>query len=156
MKMFQVPQREVQVQVLLEGGEGLEGTLYAPTAGPTGGPGRLSDRLNDEDEIFLPLISSDGAHLLSKNWIMTIRLKPEEEELEIQESDQAKECAVEMVLKGGISLNGRLKYTMPVEKRRVLDYLNATPHFLPVVEEGQVTLVNRSFLVRIRDLAGAG
>jgi hypothetical protein len=156
MKIFQVPQREVQVQILMEGGEELEGVLYAPTAGPSGGPGRLSDRLNDGEEHFLPLVSAESAFLISKSWIMAIRLSPDEEALELHESDQAKECSVVMAMKGGISLRGRLRYTMPMEKRRVLDYINAAPQFFPLLEDGQIALVNRSFLVRIQLVEATG
>ena len=156
MKIFQVPQREVQVQVLLEGAEALQGVLYAPTAGPSGGPGRLSERLNDDGEHFLPLVCADGAHLISKAWILAVRLLPGEEELEFEESDQATECSVQMNLKGGVSMNGHLKYTMPMEKRRILDYLNAAQQFIPLLENGRAILVNRGFLVSIRDLEGAG
>jgi hypothetical protein len=152
MKIFQVPQRAVQVRVLMEGGEELEGALYAPTAGPSGGPGRLSDRLNDAEEHFLPLVGAESAFLISKSWITTIRLSPDEEELEFQESDQAIERSVVMTLKGGTNLNGRLQYAMPVEKRRILDYLNAAPQFIPLLDDGHVVLVNRRFLVRIQDL----
>jgi len=156
MKIFQVPQREVEVEVLLEGGEKMEGLLYAPTAGPSGGPGRLSERLNDGDEHFLPLVAVANAHLLSKSWIMTVLLPPGEEEAESQQGEQAEECSVVMILKGGLNLTGRLRYTMPPEKRRILDYLNAAPQFIPLLQEGRTILVNRKFLVRIRDLEGAG
>jgi hypothetical protein len=152
MKIFQVPQREVQVQVILEGGQELEGTLYAPTAGPSGGPGSLSDRLNDDREQFLPLVGAESACLVSKSWIVAIRLSQGEEKLEFQESDQAKECSVILTMKGGLKLSGRLQYTMPVEKRRILDYLNAAPQFIPLLENGRVALINRSFMVRIQDL----
>jgi hypothetical protein len=155
MKLFRVPQRNVQVRVLLEGGEELEGSLYAPTAGPGGGPGRLSERLNDETEYFVPLAGPDEACLISKSFIVAVWLPQGEEELEFQESDQAKECYVELCLKGGIEIVGHMKYTMPVEKRRILDYLNAAPRFVPVLEEGRVILVNKQLLVRVRDSAGA-
>jgi hypothetical protein len=156
MKVFQVPQREVQVEVLLSGGERLNGTLYAPQAGPSGGPGRLSDRLNDGEERFLPLVADEGAHLVSKSRVMAIHLPPGEEDLEFEEGDQAKECSVELYLEGGVVLTGSLKYIMPVERLRIIDYLNAAPEFIPLLDNGRVVLVSRRFLVRIRDLEGAG
>lgn len=156
MKIFQVPQREVAVEVLLEGGEEMTGLLYAPTAGPSGGPGRLSERLNDGDEHFLPLVGSGGASLISKAWIMTVLLPRSEEQIESQESDHANDRAVELNLKGGHNLTGRLNYIMPPEKRRILDYFNAAPRFIPLLQEGLAVLVNRKFVVRIRDLDGEG
>lgn len=156
MKIFQVPQREVRVEAILGGGERLEGALYAPTAGPGGGPGRLSERLNDGDEHFLPLVSEDGAHLICKDWLMVIRMPEGEEELEFEQSDQVRDCRVEMHLEGGSVLTGRLKYLMPLEKRRILDYLNAAPRFITLLENGRAILVNRRFLIRMRDLEGAG
>jgi hypothetical protein len=156
MKIFQVPQRAVEVEVLLEGGEEMAGLLYAPTAGPSGGPGRLSERLNDDGEHFLPLVDSGGASLISKAWIMTVLLPRGEEEIELQESDHAMDRAVELHMKGGHSLTGRLSYTMPPEKRRILDYFNAAPRFIPLLQEGRAVLVNRKFVVRISDLDGEG
>jgi hypothetical protein len=156
MNIFQVPQREVEVEVLLEGGEKMAGLLYAPTSGPSGGPGRLSERLNDGDEHFLPLVCAGSAFLTSKACIMTVLLPRGEEEIESQESDQAIDRAVEMNLKGGLNLTGRLRYTMPPEKRRMLDYLNAAPQFILLLQDERSVLVNCSFVVRIRDLDGEG
>lgn len=155
MKIFKVPQREVKVRLLQESGEESEGVLYAPKSGPSGGPGRLSDRLNDARERFLPLVGSEGAWLISKSWIVSLRLPRGEEELEFHESDQASERSVEMTLKEGIRLNGLLRYTMPVERCRILDYLNGAPQFIPLLQGDRVLLVNSSFIVRIRDVAGA-
>jgi hypothetical protein len=152
MKIFRVPQREIKVRITMEGGEELAGVLYVPAAGHGGGPGRLGERLNDEEEKFIPLAEARGPFLVNKNRVMMVELPPGEEELEFQIGEQAVERAVEIGLKGGLRLTGCLKYTMPVEKGRILDYLNAAPLFIPMLRDRRGVLLNSNFLVSLKDL----
>lgn len=159
MKIFRVPQREIEVLITMEDGEALEGVLYVPATGHGGGPGRLGERLNNEDERerFIPLAQERAAFLVNKTRIMLVELPPGEEELEFQEAESGREREVEIGMKGGLRLIGRLKYTMPVEKERVLDYLNAAPLFIPMLRDGRVVLLNSRYLVKIKDLeSGSG
>ena len=55
METYRVPQRKIPVRVALADGVTLDGALFAPAAGPDGAPGRLIDRLNEEQEHFLAL-----------------------------------------------------------------------------------------------------
>ncbi len=153
MKIFRVPQREIAVRVMMADGDILDGILYVPATGHGGGPGRLGERLNDEGESFIPLAQDREAFLVNKTRIMLVELPAGEEELEFHEADSGKECHVEVWMKGDLRLTGRLKYTMPVEKERILDYLNAAPMFIPMLRNGRVVLVNGRYLVRIKDLA---
>ena len=54
-------------------------------------------------------------------------------------------------LAGGTSLLGRLAIRMPPERARVLDYLNSAPRFVPLLGERQVTLVQKHFVVTVRN-----
>jgi hypothetical protein len=88
---------------------------------------------------------------------MLVELPQGEEELEFQEAESGKEREVEVGMKGGLQLTGRLKYTMPVEKERILDYINAAPMFIPMLRDGRVVLVNGRYLVSLKGLeSGSG
>jgi hypothetical protein len=159
MKIFRVPQREIVAHITMEDGEILKGILFVPATGHGGGPGRLSERLNDveERERFIPLAQESNAFLVNKTRMMLVELPPGEEELEFPEVESGREREVEVGMKGGLQLAGRLKYTMPVEKERILDYLNAAPLFIPMLRNGRAVLLNSRYLVRIKDLeSGSG
>ena len=143
----------VAVRVTLENGRTVEGGLYVPAIGPDGQPGRLLDRLNDEVERFLPLA---GRHetLLNKSAIVSVQLASGHERAEGIESGVAREQQVRMLLRRGEAVDGWIRYLMPEEKARLLDYLNAAPTFIPVIGERRVTLVQRRFILSIQELSG--
>lgn len=154
MKDFQVPQRTVHVQVRLDGGAELEGQLFAPSAGPDGAPGRLGDRLNDPDENFLALRHGPDTSLVRKAAIVTIRLSGEDVDLEAHEGETACAVPVRLWLEGDRTVEGIVAYSMPPEKARILDFLNAAPPFIAVHGDGELLLVNRDRVLRARNLDG--
>ena len=143
----------VAVRVTLENGRTVEGGLYVPAIGPDGQPGRLLDRLNDATERFLPLA---GRHetLLNKSAIVSVQLASGHERAEGIEHEVAREQQVRMALRQGEVVDGWIRYLMPEEKARLLDYLNAAPAFIPVIGERRVTLVQRRFILSIQELSG--
>ena len=143
----------VAVRVTLENGRTVEGGLYVPAIGPDGQPGRLLDRLNDATERFLPLA---GRHetLLNKSTIVSVQLASGHERAEGIEHEVAREQQVRMALRQGEVVDGWIRYLMPEEKARLLDYLNAAPAFIPVIGERRVTLVQRRFILSIQELSG--
>jgi hypothetical protein len=54
-----------------------------------------------------------------------------------------------------LSVFGTLAIAMPPERSRVVDYLNASGRFLPLLGEGTVTLVQSRFIVTVRSGTGA-
>ena len=156
MKMFQVPRRAVDVQVLLRSGIELPGTLYAAASGPDGRPGRLGDRLNEDAERFVALRSGDDGCLLNKSWILMVQLDLAEEAQELEQTAAMREVQVRLKLAGGTVLEGRLPYSMPPGRGRLIDYLNEAPHFIPLIRSDKLTMVNRDFVVKIRAVEGDG
>lgn len=154
MEVFRVPQREIPVTVRLIDGSRHEGRLFAPAAGPDGAPGRLIDRLNDDKEHFVPLARADGGFLLSKSALVAIHLGPEDGRLEWHEGEQAHEAEVAVVLEGGVELEGTVAYSLPPEKRRILDFFNTTLGYVPILQREGMTLFNRDHVVRVRDMNG--
>lgn len=153
MEIFRTPQRMVPVRVLLEDGRALEGGLYAPVTGPDGNPGRLLDRLNDDTEEFLPLAGRYET-LLNKSWILTVQLASGHEQPEGIESEVAREQRVRVTLTQGEPLEGWIRYLMPEERGRLLDYLNEAPRFIPLIGESRVTLIHRRFIISVQELTG--
>ena len=149
MKIFEVPRRQIEARVIVSGGETMVGVLYTAATGPTGGPGRLSDRLNDPQEAFLPLATPHRRCLLNKERIVEVHVAIADEELEFPEGAAAHRAQVRVTLAGGSDLEGSILYTMPSGQERLLDYLNAAPRFLPVLCGETVILVNRSYVVAI-------
>jgi hypothetical protein len=152
METYRVPQRKIPVRVALADGASLDGALFAPAAGPDGAPGRLIDRLNEEEEHFLALAGPDESFLLSKSALVAVHLGPEDGQLEVHDGEQSNVVEVRIVLESGVELEGRVAYTMPPEKRRILDYFNATQGFVALARVDGMTLFNRDRVVRILDI----
>lgn len=145
MQELRVPQREVEVRLLLHGGEERSGVLYTCLSNPDGRPGRLVDRLDDEAEAFLPFAHDGRRELLHKAWVVWIRVEGEESHDE--EATHAERVRITLI--GGDTVQGDVRYMMPPQRERLLDYLNAAPRFLSVRADGATTLVNRDFIVRV-------
>jgi hypothetical protein len=153
MDGFRVPQRGLQVRVLLEGNQELVGKLYVPATGPYGGPGRLSDRLNNESEAFMPLSCGEsGTALICKARIITVEVGIDQEEPEPTDAaDKKLEICVDTI--DGHTLSGRISYMMPPGQRRTLDFLNAAPAFIALLGDGKTMHVRRGSVTRVRELS---
>ena len=147
METFKVPQREIEARLLLEGGQEIDGKLFTPELGPDGEPGRILDRLNDPAENFLALVTNRGPLLVNTDWIVSVRLPLGEEMLD----PTAQEClGVHFRLAGGSTVMGNLSFSMPPERSRLVDFLNAGPRFLKLVDDHGVLLVQCRFVVTVR------
>lgn len=153
MHTLRIPQRMVPVRVLLADSQTVEGGFYVPAIGPDGRPGRLLDRLNDDAEEFVPLAGRYET-LLSKSSIVYVQLASGQERLEGIEATLAREQQVRLVLSLGNTAEGWLRYLMPEEKARLLDYLNVAPRFIPLIGAQRVTVVNRRFITSVQELTG--
>jgi hypothetical protein len=152
VEIFRVPKREVPVRIVMDDGRRLDGRFWVPEVGPDGDQGRVRDRLNDDEEGFVPLACGEDRLLLNKSGIVTVELDRQLEHLAGGDDAVAREVAVRITLVGGNSLVGRLRLRMPPERARVLDYLNAAPRFVPLLGEDKITLVHRSYVLFVRTL----
>jgi hypothetical protein len=154
MKQFQVPTHEVAAKVLLDDGRVLDCGIFASDAGPAGHPQTLFERLNENEEEFIPVRSGEDGFLLSKSGVVTVEVADAASEMVGMDQDAGIEVPVRLSLTGGLSLLGRFHIVMPPGRTRVLDYLNAAPRFLPLLGEGRVTLVQRNYIVSVRSEKG--
>jgi hypothetical protein len=152
MDLFRVPQRETPVKVLLDDGRTIAGEFFTPVAGPDGLPGRVLDRLNDVTEDFLALRTEDDRFLINKSGIVLVQMEGDLLEILGAEAGTGTDAPVRLTLAGGTGLVGRLLLAMPVERSRVIDYLNAAPRFFPLLGDGMVTLVRKNYVVSVREL----
>lgn len=154
MDIYKIPRREVPVRILLDDGRTLDGTFFTAEAGAGGRPDDVLQHLNDTTEEFMPLVCGADSFLLNKAGIIWAQVSGVAAEEIGVDAGLGKKAPVRLSLAGGINLLGTLAYLMPVERSRVLDYLNAAGRFLPLFGEGSVTLVQRRFVVTVRSVEG--
>jgi hypothetical protein len=150
MELLRIPRRRVHTRILLDDGRSLEGELYTAPAVTAGRPESVLEHLNDPTEDFMPLAVGEDRFVLNKAGILYAQLDGDPTEAGEHLPEAAHVVPVRLTLAGGMGLLGRFHVVMPPERSRVLDYLNAAPRFLPLWRDGQVTLVQRSFIVSVR------
>ena len=151
MKSMVVPRRRVRARVRLADSV-YEGALYAPVEEPGGGPGRLSDRLNESQEKYIPLALENRHVLLRKASIVVVELGEEEREIEQQVTRAARELHLRFRLSDGTTLRGRTHAEMPPESARVLDFMNErAPRFITLLRDGQVLILNERHVTAVSE-----
>jgi hypothetical protein len=149
MEIYRIPCREVPVRVLVDDGRTLDGTLFTAETGAAGRPEDLLSHLNDSDEDFVPMLCGSDSVLLNKRNILWVKLTGAAAAELADEIGSGERVPVQVCLAGGISVVGTLIVVMPLERSRVVDYLNASGRFLPLFGDGAVTLVQRRFVVTV-------
>jgi len=156
MEIYRIPRREVPVRVLLDDGRTLDGTLFTAETGAAGRPEDLLTHLNEPGEDFVTLLCGGDSFLLNKSGIIWVRLTGSAAMEIADQAESGQRVPVRLSLAGGGSVVGTLMIVMPLERSRVVDYLNASGRFLPVFGDGAVTLVQRRFVVTVSSGEGTG
>ena len=109
----------------------------------------ILDVLNSTSD-FLPLEESHKKRvsLVNKQRIRWVELK--ERDL-LEEIMPGQERSVEVEMLGGKVFRGRFPVAMPSERSRLSDHLNFTPQFLYLLREGADLILNKSYLLSVRD-----
>lgn len=157
MNSFRVPQRKVNVRVKLTGDQNLNGVMYVPTYGPSGTAGRLLDRLNQDDEMFIPLTVGQHTHLVQRAQILMVRVDDDvEEDAEeaIAEDEAYRHLEVRFRLTSGDVFTGSLFYMMPREQERLQDYLNLERRRFIPLHVDRLVYVNRTAIVSAQAVEG--
>ncbi len=115
-----------------------------------GGPETVQDRLNDADLFLALVVPGDGPLFLNK--IQVIRV-------DVKESDWAPDFAetpgevdvqeVRVQLINGEQLTGSVRIEGPAERRRLSDFLNTQPAFLPLQGRDRLHLLQKRFIARV-------
>lgn len=154
MEIYRVPRRELDVRILLDDGRTLDGLLFASRTGVLGGPEDALHFLNTDSEDFIPLVCGKDSFLLNKAGIIWVQLTGESADEIAVTSRGGRPVPVRLTLTGGLSVVGTLSIVMPVERNRVVDYMNAAGRFVPLFGDGVATLVQRGFVVSVRSSEG--
>jgi hypothetical protein len=149
---LRVPKRRAQVEVLLPSGGARQVVVFlAEFASSHSGPERLSDLLNGGGD-FLPALdmATEEMSFLNRHGVAAARVSEEWEPGDDFPAPQQHD--VEITLMDGTVLGGRVEFVLPAERSRLLDYLNAWPPFLRLVEKDRVALVNKRQIARVTRL----
>ncbi|HEY3452179.1 MAG TPA: hypothetical protein VGK67_37895 [Myxococcales bacterium] len=146
MEELRIPKAQVSLKLALSNGD-LEGKVFlADYAATHAGPERLLDVLGGPDRFF-PVQSEGVVRLVCRDAVRWVRLGAENFDDPPQGLTQEE---VAVLLRDGTRLEGTARFDAPAGRARLLDYLNAPGHFLPLFEAGEVTLVNRSEIAEVR------
>ena len=149
MTTFRVPRREISARVITEGGQEIQGKLFAALEGQFGEPGLLIDRLNDDTEPFLPVVTDDDTVLVNTQRIVMIRVAADAAAgMSDLEGDPV---GLRLHLLDGLALTGHVHIDLPPENRRVLDYLNHLSRFFAVTTPTGICAVNSRHVVSARE-----
>jgi hypothetical protein len=151
MEIYRIPRREVTVRLLVDDGRALEGTLFTAEAGFTGQPEDVLEHLNDPDEEFVPVHCGAESLLVNKAGVLWVQVSGVAAEEIAARLEPARQVPVRLSLSGGNDLTGMIAIVMPLERSRIVDYLNAAGRFFPLLGDRIVTIVQRRFVVAVRD-----
>ncbi len=154
---YRIPKVPISIMLVVDGGEHLAGDVHLlPEAGRHDGRERVIDLLLGPDP-FLPLTTTAGTVLLSKSRIVLVRTgEIHDAGWNVEDLDGVPEVETELYLAGqppgSERLMATLRLAMPPGQQRLLDYLNTTAPFLPLLLEDGPALVARSFIRSLRQL----
>jgi len=151
---YRVPKRVAEVTVRgTHGGERRVRLFVGDAAEEHAGAERPDDLFNGPAE-FLPVQDPDGSiSLLRRSAVALVLLadddaKPLAPAGESPQPEQGCE-SVSIELVDGARLRGTVRFALPEGRRRLRDYLNLDPPFLPVRCGERVVLVNKSHIARV-------
>jgi CheY-like chemotaxis protein len=114
------------------------------------GPETVSDRLNDLD-LFLALSVPGELPVIFLNKTQVIRVEAEEQTPRDVVESAVGVCidAITVQLINGDQLSGSVRLEGPAGKRRISDFLNTRPAFLPLQGAERLHLLHKRFIARI-------
>jgi hypothetical protein len=135
--------------MLVDDGRTLEGTIFTAELGSGGRPENALQHLNEPGEDFLPVLCGGYSVLVNKTGILWVQLSDSAAEEIAEDAGSGRRVPVRLTLSGGIGILGTVVIVMPLERSRVVDYLNAAGRFFPVFGEDGVKLIQRRFVVTL-------
>lgn len=109
------------------------------------------DRLNDPN-LFLPLRVPGGLPVVFLNKSQIVRVDAPHEEVAPADPEYMAEAnilPIKVQLINGVQLQGTVRIDGPSGRRRLSDFLNTQPAFLPLVGPELMHLLHKRFIVRI-------
>lgn len=147
-----IPVRPVALTVWTIDGAKLEGKVFLRLhVEAHAGPETVQDRLNDPD-LFLTVSVPGDTPLVFLNKIQVIRVDVAEEERLPHAPESLVGVSIEPIrvqLINGEQLGGTVRIEGPSGKRRLSDFLNTQPAFLPLRGAGRLHYLHKRFIARV-------
>ncbi|HEX9895547.1 MAG TPA: hypothetical protein VGA78_16575 [Gemmatimonadales bacterium] len=147
----------VRSVVTLANGEVYPGYIHlVDWAHHRAGPETPVEMLNRQQGFF-PLTQDDGAAIFIPKpqvAMVTCEWPPEgwpPEGVELL-PEAGRRLAIEVRLANGEEFRGQVSVSLPPDRARALDYLNASEHFFQLVTEGAPRIFNRAHVTVVRPL----
>ncbi len=138
-----------QVELVMVNGLRISGETFLQLQGVyLTGPQRVGEILNDE-EIFLPVRSSNQVQLVNLEQVVSVSLSAELEFDPLMALGEEHQVRVEPVV--GDTAEARIFVNLPGNKSRVKDFLNQKKRFLPFLQGGRVIYFARKRILRVTD-----
>jgi hypothetical protein len=118
-----------------------------------------SERLQDIfDAHYVPVLADGKLELWSTAHVEWIRLDVlaalDELDPQAEQAANASSARVKIELEDGSIIEGGIRYYLPAGMRRVGDYFQTAPRWIPVRTEDFVYLINRDRIVRVMPVEG--
>jgi DNA-binding response OmpR family regulator len=147
-----VPMRRVSATFWTVDGATFEAALFLHlNAEAHDGPETVLDRLNDPD-LFLTLSIGGENPVLFLNKIQLVRTDVSPEDHPPENAERLERASVERIrvqLINGEQLTGTVLIEAPTGRRRLSDFLNTQPGFLPLQGPEHIHLLHKRFISRI-------
>jgi len=151
-----VRKRKVPALVRLANSTLLEGFVYLAIKGRHGAPERVSDRINDSTEKYLPFATDDRHLFMNKSCVVSAKIPLAEGgigERQPSKKEEKQEFRLRFHFLDGTAVTGVAAAAMPYGRERALDFLNLRAgRFVEVLEEDHILLVNMDFVVAINEI----
>lgn len=151
-RQYEVPKLSVQIALVLSDGSEITGDVFLAEnqLSYTGHP-RLEDFLNNVHEPFFPCHTNDDRVLLIHKHRL-VYLRSSERDSDVLENRLMLEPRKVLArLNNGHELSGVIYSSLPKEHSRVSDFFNQRDEFLPLYQEQDKIILNKSMVVWVED-----
>jgi hypothetical protein len=147
---YKIEKLRCPVMLMLSDGEQIRGDIFVRTVSRFRPEPQTAAEFLNEDDAFFALVSTNGTGLMvSKESVVRVETDlPSDDEGEIPRPG----LDVEITLTGGDVCRGTVFVDTPVERGRLIDYLNSyAGRFLVIYDTTKVTLLNRRAVAHVRE-----
>ena len=153
MSDYRIEKSRCPVVVTTHSGETVAGEMFLqPFGRPDGGMERPQDILNGDDPFFPLAISDEETVLIAKEQVVEVSIALDPDDTRDNEG-LSRPTVIEVRLISGATHAGAIFLQLPLERPRLLDFLNRdTQRFLTLHGTERRLLINRRVIERVRPL----
>lgn len=149
MNELRIPKHPVPVRIRAGGTTHRVSLFLGEAAATHAGPQRLVDLLGEPGD-FLPAGEEDGPiSFFRRDAISVVECDREVPDDPALDSPHARRVAVKVLLADGTGLAGIVRFVLPPERSRLVDFLDLAPTFFRIELERGVAYVNKRHVVRV-------